>query len=275
MTSEIVYTPAQPGLFVDISYELNRDEPDFKKIGEIIKKDAFLKTHLVMIANSPFFGLRAVDTVETALNVLTLRDINQIVMISTLRKSLGGKGYLIERIWEHAMLVARSAEFIAKKVNYRLKSEYIPLDYAYLAGIFHDGAIPLFLLNYPDYVLLLDNAISSDTTVIGSENDRYKTNHSMVSHMLAKSWNLPHIVIEACRYHHDDEINTNDVTPASMLRAALYLADTICYNTIQAYVYDVRSSASVLVKQMLSILTLDDEDYKDLEEDIVELLRNI
>ncbi|MBF0466725.1 MAG: HDOD domain-containing protein [Nitrospirae bacterium] len=104
--------PSQPSVFEDISEELKKAKPDFKEIIDIIKTDKVLSEQVIKTANSPFFGLRAADSVDRALSSLSFRVFSQIVMVSNLKTALKGKGPLIGRFWEHSMLVARSTRYL-------------------------------------------------------------------------------------------------------------------------------------------------------------------
>ena len=66
--------PPRPVILERISSEMQKDEPDFNRLTNIISADVGLGASLIKTANSPFFGLRQpVRSVYSALSILGLK----------------------------------------------------------------------------------------------------------------------------------------------------------------------------------------------------------
>ena len=65
--------PPRPAILERISSEMLKDEPDYKRLANIISADVSLSAGLIKTANSPFFGYRIrARTINDALMLLGL-----------------------------------------------------------------------------------------------------------------------------------------------------------------------------------------------------------
>ncbi|KJR42456.1 signal transduction protein, partial [Candidatus Magnetoovum chiemensis] len=86
------------------------------------------------------------------------------------------------------MFVATVLAYIAKR-NF---SQH--LSYSYLTGLFHDSSIPLMLKQFPDYDKIFELALANERNILQIEQDKYNTDHCIVSSILVKTWGLSDII---------------------------------------------------------------------------------
>jgi len=214
--------PAQRQIVIDLQVEMAVDEPCFSQISTTVAKDVALSAKIIKLINSPFYGFsRPVRSISQALSLLGLNNFNNIVLSSVMRELINVDGELNERFWEHTLLMARLCEMVA------LRTRMVSADLAYMVGLFHDCAVPLMLIRFPDYEDIAFPGFGGGKDLITVEDERYRTNHAVVGSMVAKNWKLPDVVSLAIRHHHEsslEHINDND---ARVLTATLMFSDFI------------------------------------------------
>jgi hypothetical protein len=148
--------PPRPAILQRISDEMLKDEPDFRRLANIIGADVSLAAGLIKTANSPFFGTRSrVRSVNEALVMLGLDVASRAVAGLILRKVFPASLHL-ERFWDASARIARLSGWLAKRVGHNKLRQ----DDAYTFGLFRDCGIPVLLMRFPGYnkVLAAANA---------------------------------------------------------------------------------------------------------------------
>lgn len=195
--------PPRPTVLDRISREMAKEDPDYKRLGNVIGADVSLSASLIKTANSPFFGFRnRVRTTHEALMMLGLDVASQAIAGIILRKVFPSSLHL-ERFWDASARIARLSGWLAQHVgNRRLRP-----DDAYTFGLFRDCGIPVLLMRFPAYERILAQANGEEKRGFTAvEETHLPTNHAMVGCLLAQSWWLPEEICLAIRYHHDATI---------------------------------------------------------------------
>jgi HD-like signal output (HDOD) protein len=214
--------PPRPTILDRISREMLQDEPDYKRLANIIGADVSLSASLIKTANSPFFGYRnRVRSVNEALMMLGLDVASRAIAGIILRKVFPNSLHL-ERFWDASARIARLSGWLAQHVG---RNKLRPDD-AYTFGLFRDCGIPVLLSRFPGYEKILASANSEagrSFTVI--ETSQLPTNHAMVGCLLAQSWWLPEEACLAIRHHHEVAIiETPSITPPLTSRYRIAIA---------------------------------------------------
>ena len=273
---ESIGIPAQPKIITDLNRVISNRVTDMSAISGIISKDVAMSAKILKLVNSPFFGLKEkVDSIDRALSMMGLGDFNRIIMASSLRETFGGKYSAIERFWDHSMITAAVAMYIAEKIKMESPEQ------AYTAGLFHDCGIPLLMKKFPDYGELVDFALGvvnsealkgSAKSIVGIENERYATHHCAVGCIVAKSWNVSPVVHQSIWYHHYIHLDVHTNPSIKRMTAVLILADYIssCIMFSSGGSCPVESEAdwSEMHAGILSELGLNVDDVKDFKEDL-------
>lgn len=213
--------PPRPTILDRISREMAKEDPDYKRLGNVIGADVSLSASLIKTANSPFFGFRnRVRTIHEALMMLGLDVASQAIAGIILRKVFPNSLHL-ERFWDASARIARLSGWLAQHVgNNRLRP-----DDAYTFGLFRDCGIPVLLKRFPGYEKILAQANAEEQrSFTAVEETQLPTNHAMVGCLLAQSWWLPEEVCLAIRHHHDAamlETPAISPPPASRYRIAM------------------------------------------------------
>ncbi|RFC32771.1 MAG: HDOD domain-containing protein [Candidatus Nitrotoga sp. MKT] len=192
--------PPCPAVLDRFMAEMGKDEPDFKRLADIIGADVALSAGLIKTANSPYSGMRQrVRSANEALTMLGLKASSHIVAGIILRKSFPNVRNL-ERFWDASARIARLSAWLAQE----LKLRGLHVNDAYTFGLFRDCGIPVLLGYFPEYGKALAEANSdSERCFIEVEETEIPTNHAMIGHILAQSWWLPEELCLGIRNHHE------------------------------------------------------------------------
>lgn len=214
--------PPRPTILDRISREMLQDEPDYKRLANVIGADVSLSAALIKTANSPFFGFRnRVRSVNEALMLLGLDVASRAIAGIILRKTFPNSLHL-ERFWDASARIARLSGWLAQHVGHNK----LRPDDAYTFGLFRDCGIPVLLLRFPGYEKILARANCEDSSSFTAVEDaQLPTNHAMVGCLLAQSWWLPEELCLAIRHHHDAAvIETPSITPPLTSRYRIAVA---------------------------------------------------
>ncbi|MCG6533667.1 MAG: HDOD domain-containing protein, partial [Syntrophales bacterium LBB04] len=188
-----------------------------------------------------------------------------------------GKRVFMQRFWDHSLIVAQSAGFIAGKIYPHLA------ELSYLAGLFHDCGIPLLLKKYGDYGECAGLALGpipqqafmeSSSSIVVLEDQKYRTNHAITGYLVAKAWHLPSLVPEAVCFHHDSQSLIPIDPSIRQIVSLIMLAEFIScpYDTVGmkgGYDFEKWTQSHSAI---LSNLDLTQLDVSDLKEDLYHFL---
>ena len=199
IVTEIGIAPC-PAIVTQLLRETRGDEPDFRRVGQLIGSDVALAASVLAVVNSPFYGLRSKATsVPQALSMLGLDTVTQLVTGLLLRQAFWGfTGEAMEGYWKRSMTTSLICALVSRetrKGDRALASTY---------GLFRDCGMPVMLRKFPIYADLFEGTgIPPGEPVIEVENERYSTNHARIGLLLARNWQLPASMCLAILRHHD------------------------------------------------------------------------
>lgn len=192
--------PPRPQILDRITREMANEDPDFKRLADIVGSDVALAASVIKVANSPYFGFaKSVRSVSEALLVLGLKTIVTTIAGLELKKTFPHVPSL-ERFWDASARTARVCGWLALELRVPgLRSED-----AYTFGLFRDCGIPVLMIPFPEYpeVLKAANAEAERAFTV-HEDERMGINHADIGAELAGNWLLPEEIHLAIRHHHD------------------------------------------------------------------------
>ena len=200
-----IVIPPCPRIVIAMVQEGHSDDPDLLKLDKLISGDMGLASAVIKSANSPFYGLNhKVHAVKSALQVLGIRSVTNIVTLLALRNALGAPEQTSDPFWNqfwdrtnyHAIACARLARQL----------RFISTDGAYTFGLFNDCGIPVLFQHFTEYKDTLQFASATDRLFVDLENERHQVTHTFIGSILARSWHLPNLVCNAIRDHHNFDL---------------------------------------------------------------------
>ena len=207
-----------PELYLQIEEEINKVNPSFKKIEELISKDIFMTIKILQLVNSAFFGLpvKIINPLQ-AINFLGLGTIKSLVLMVHLFDNEDQANPLykhINKLWDHSLKVAKFSKAMAVEET----SEPKVVEETYIGGLLHDvGKIVIWQIdNYFTDIERLQNEYHITTTE--AEYILYHTSHAEIGAYLLGIWGLPESLVEiVCFHHHPINSNPKVFGPLSMV----------------------------------------------------------
>ncbi|CAG0952435.1 hypothetical protein RHDC4_00168 [Rhodocyclaceae bacterium] len=193
--------PPRPAILDRINSEMQKDEPDFKQLAEIVGSDVGLAASVIKVANSPYFGFgKKVRSVQEALLVLGLKVIVRTIAGLALQRTFPHVPSL-ERFWDASACTARVSGWLAQNLN---RAARVRADDAYTFGLFRDCGVPVLMIPFPEYLGVLKAANAEENASFTTVEDQaLSINHAIVGSELAEDWLLPEEIHTAIRHHHD------------------------------------------------------------------------
>ncbi|WP_028994780.1 HDOD domain-containing protein [Azonexus hydrophilus] len=193
--------PVCPGVLTEAMSEAQKDEPDIRRLADIITADPGMSAAALKLANSPLYGSgRAVSSVRNAVERLGTKNIVCVVVASSLRASITGlPAAWLEQFWRRTSMMALAASLIARRLY------GISPDAAYTYTLFHDAAIPLMMKRFPNYGEVLEKCEREGMLLEQAEAQFFPCTHPIVGSLLVRNWGLPPILGQAIRFHHEPD----------------------------------------------------------------------
>lgn len=256
--------PPQPRVLIEIDHLSSQPRVTNKAVAAAISNDVGLSSAVFRIVNSPAMGLkRKVDSIESAINVLGLKQVVNLVKCMALRKAIGDGAAVYEKFWERSGDIARIAAIIAQK---RVSVCNIFPDQAYMAALFCECGVPLLMQRFPEYGRSFRLSNTGGWPDMGEEDRVFHTDHCVAGYLVSRTWHLPEFISLSIRYHHDiDNVNLDHRAMVAMLQMSTHLYN-VRYQLPDDKEWE-KSRATVLVE-----LGLGEEGLREFEEEVLDAL---
>ncbi len=193
------------------------------QISEIIRRDPSLTARLLRLVNSVYYGLTTpINSIEEAVFYLGVRQIRQLAMVTPViedfTKLAGNTPFPWREFWQHCIGVAIMTREVISCVH-------VPADDSdYVAGLVHDMGKIVMAATFPDHFVEIQRRAASDgRPLLVIESEVLGINHAELGATYLKNHNLPAIMIEAARYHHEPE----HASQQRQIIAAVQIADLL------------------------------------------------
>ncbi|MCX7692005.1 HDOD domain-containing protein [Tepidimonas taiwanensis] len=188
--------PSIPRVVSEVNAELDRDDPDPRRIAERVATDPGMTARLLKLANSAFFGLtRQIDSVDEAIAVLGfnhLRTLVQAVALGSSFKSVPGVN--LEQFWRYSLNTAKICRPLARSLK-------LPDGAAFTAGLVHAVGELVMHMGMPDVVAKIDWGVSPfDMKRAEVERSVLGYTYADVSAAFAERWDFPPVIATALKH---------------------------------------------------------------------------
>jgi HD-like signal output (HDOD) protein len=191
--------PVFHAVAVKLQQLLSRSDYTIGDVTDLIAADQSLATHVLRIANSPYYaGLQSVVTINAAVIRLGGKEVANIAMMAsqqeTYRSTDPQFNQIMQSLWRHALACAVGTKWLAGKLGYGDQAQE-----AFLAALLHDVG-KLFLVKVMEEVLATDPQRS--TVPLPLIEEVLETLHVAEGYQVMKRWNLPDLYCEITKGHH-------------------------------------------------------------------------
>jgi putative nucleotidyltransferase with HDIG domain len=195
-------------------------------LARLISSDQALTAKVLKLANSAYYGYqREISTVNMAIVVLGFNTVKEmglgLSVIDVFKSPLSGAvGFDAVKFWEHSAACGAASRMLSKNSGSRFCGE------AYVAGLLHDmGKLILNQYFGEDFFNVLRE--SQNTDLESAEMALLGVSHGEIGAWLAEKWNLPAIICDTVKHHHQP---WNAAADPSFV-ALITVADLLCHRT--------------------------------------------
>lgn len=206
--------PSRPATLIQLQAEIDKEDPDFGRVARLVSSDVALSVATLRVVNSSACGLaRTCETVDQAINLLGLKQLNGIVTGLMLRNALRGDARQLTRFWD----VSSKRSFALARLARGLG--LVDVNLAQSFGLFCDVGIPLLMQRFSDYGQTLQ-ACNQEPSLSFTEVEqaRHHSDHALVGAMMARSWGISHTLCLPIRLHHDYAVFHDPKVPETVAR---------------------------------------------------------
>ncbi|MGC3960882.1 MAG: HDOD domain-containing protein [Verrucomicrobiota bacterium] len=184
---------------------LNSDRRYTHQISEIIRRDPSLTARLLRLVNSVHFGLTTpINNIEEAVFYLGIRQIRQLAMVTPViedfTRMAGNTPFPWRGFWQHCIGVAIMTREVISCVQ-------TPADDSdYVAGLIHDMGKIVMAATFPDHFVEVQRRAALELRpLLDIESEVLGIQHTELGAIYLQNHNLPDIMIETARFHHEPE----------------------------------------------------------------------
>lgn len=190
--------PAMPNVMVKALNVIKDEGSGLNDLADVMCYDQALTTQVLKLVNSAYYGFaQQITSIGKALPLLGMDQAKNIIITFAMKPMLTARGG--KAMWEHSIRTAVGCEHLAKEFKLMDSSD------AFVIGFLHDiGKIVLNVKN-PVVYRKIEEFVNKGANVLDVENMFFGTNHSDVGFLLAKKWQLPVVVNNAIKYHHNPQ----------------------------------------------------------------------
>jgi len=188
--------PSIPRVVSEVMTELNKDDPDPRRIGEAVSTDPGLTARMLKLANSAFFGLtREIVSVQEAISILGFNHVRTLVQAVALSSSFKTvPGVNLEQFWRYSLNTAKICRTLAKSMR---QNDGV----AFTAGLVHAVGDLVMHIGMPDDIAKIDWTVSPfDMKRAEVERAALGYTYADVSAAFAVKWDFPEAIVKALQH---------------------------------------------------------------------------
>ena len=188
--------PSIPRVVALLLSELDRDEPDLKRVSQLVSTDPALTTRLLQISNSDDYKLAyTINSVSESLAILGLKHLRAMTAIAASGSSFKAvAGINLQQFWSYSLNVAKISRSLAGVVRQNQQA-------AFTCGLIHAVGELAMHLAMPDQIA----ALNKDTSPLGLRRGElemrifgYDFGH--VGAGYARQWQFPQPIVDALEH---------------------------------------------------------------------------
>jgi HD-like signal output (HDOD) protein len=221
--------PSFPTIYLQISRELNSDEPSIEAIADFAAQDPGLTAKMLQVANSAAFGLaHKVSNPFDAVQVLGLNAVRSIALSAHVFRDFEKielKTFSAFQVWTDALRCARITRQIMRleKID-----EYETEDACTAAMLRNVGKLMLAKSLPREFQQIITLATEEDLTLPEAELRILGASHASVAAYLFGLWGLATPMVEAVAFHLEPaESETRTFSPLAAVHIAHSLANEL------------------------------------------------
>ena len=185
--------PAMSRTVSDLLAEMNKDDPNPKRVSDLISQDPSLTTRVLRLSNSAFFRVsRKIGSAEEAVAMLGMTHVRSLVMAAALGSSFKNvPGVNLPQFWRYSLRVADISKSLAGVLRQNESN-------AFTAGLIHAIGDLIMHIAMPDLIAPLDMGTPPlDLQRAQAEMSVFGYTYAQVGAGMAEKWQFPTTIVSA------------------------------------------------------------------------------
>ena len=223
ITESIINLPTLPTVVSKMIELVDNPKTSAASLARLISADQALTARILKLANSAYYGFpREISTVNMAIVVIgfnTVKEMGLSLSVFEVFKDSGrDKSFDTAQFWQHSIGCGSAARLIARRFKYQFIGE------AFVAGLLHDiGKVILNQYMHEEFTAILTDVAENGALLDEAEIATVGATHSQIGGWLAEKWNLPRIIVDSIKHHHDPWEAKVDAALVAIVSVANYL----------------------------------------------------
>ncbi|MEN9397280.1 MAG: hypothetical protein RLZ81_1810 [Pseudomonadota bacterium] len=191
--------PSIPKVVALLLSELDRDEPDLKKITQLISTDPALTTRLLRLSNSAAFKLSGkINSVSESLAILGLGHVRIMAAEAATGTSFKAvPGINLQQFWGYSLDVAKVSRSLAGVVRQNQQA-------AFTCGLIHAVGELAMHIGMPEDVAELGREVPPlDLRRAKAERKQFGFCYAQVGAGYARQWHFPEPIVDALEHQYE------------------------------------------------------------------------
>ncbi len=206
-----LHVPILPDSIAEVIAATGGQDPDSRRLAQLVERDASLASHVLRLAGSAVFSAQRVSSLLQAITRLGVAGLRQVALLVAAEAQLfrvPGREADVRRVLAHSCLAATFAREVA-----RLRRQNG--EEAFLAALLHDVGKPTL------WAALAMPERRARAGVVDAELDAIvDRHHARAGSLVAGAWRLSPPIVDAIAHHHD---------PFDELAHGVALADALAH----------------------------------------------
>ena len=185
--------PAMSRTVSDLLAEMNKDDPNPKRVSDLISQDPSLTTRVLRLSNSAFFRVsRKIGSADEAVAMLGMTHVRSLVMAAALGSSFKNvPGVNLPQFWRYSLRVADISKSLAGVLRQNESN-------AFTAGLIHAIGDLIMHIAMPDLIAPLDMGTPPlDLNRAQAEMSVFGYTYAQVGAGMAEKWQFPTNIVSA------------------------------------------------------------------------------
>ncbi len=191
--------PAIPEILVKIQEEMDAENIDIKKIGELIRSEPALTAQVLKIVNGAIFAIKKeISDIVVATAYLGIKQVYRIALSITVVNALNTSDKdVLGRIWFHSYYTALCSKYLGSKFEPLLDPNEI-----WTAALLHDIGKLIYLKLFPDHYKALEQFCEENDSFFCEAETHYSfPSSARFGAFLCDNWRLSEKIKLACSFH--------------------------------------------------------------------------
>ncbi|MEA3361761.1 MAG: HDOD domain-containing protein [Thermodesulfobacteriota bacterium] len=194
-----------PTVYTHIVELLDHPNTSSHQIAKVISKDASLTVRLLRLVNSPVYGFSGkIDSISRAVSLLGTDELTTLTLGITVVKqfqNIPSELLNMDSFWRHSIRCGLFSKVLAGYLGEKAVEKY------FIGGLLHDiGRLIMLDRMAPQYSGAIAKARLDHLPMYRAEQDRLKTDHSIIGKLLAEKWRLSPALIRMIGSHHSPRL---------------------------------------------------------------------